>query len=152
MPFARKGFECYGIDFSPNMLREAESYTRKYGFLVELKEARAEKLPFDKNMFDYILNLSVLHHLKKRQQERAVKEMFRVLKPGGKAFISVWNKGPLAMFKKEKYVKWTKKGKVHERYYYLFTLHELKKLFEKYGFKVLKREKGKNLSLIVGKP
>ncbi|MEM4648100.1 MAG: class I SAM-dependent methyltransferase [Candidatus Pacearchaeota archaeon] len=144
--FGEKNFECYGIDFSKEMLKYAKKYCKKYNFKVKLKKARAEKLPFKDNSFDYILNIATLHHLNKKQQIECIKEMRRVLKNGGLALISVWNKKSK---KKYNYVPWQVKGKKYWRYYYFFTMSELKKLFKKYGFRILKEIKNKNLILLV---
>lgn len=151
LDFAKADFDCYGIDFSSEMLKYAKEYCKKHKIKVKLKKARAEKLPFKKEYFDYILCIATLHHLNKKEQEKSVKEMNRVLKHGGLAFITVWNKFPLSLFVKEKYENWTRKGKPHHRYYYLFTVWELKKLIRKYGFKIIKTRVGKNISLFARK-
>jgi SAM-dependent methyltransferase len=70
-------------------------------------------------------------------------EMHRVLKPRGKALITVWNKYSaahwhLAFKPKETLIPWSRKGQVYQRYYYLFNYWEMKKLVESSGFKVLK--------------
>ncbi|MEM4152801.1 MAG: class I SAM-dependent methyltransferase [Candidatus Pacearchaeota archaeon] len=145
--FALRGFDCYGIDFSKEILKYAKEYCKKYGFKVKLKKARAEKLPFKRNLFDYILFIATLHHLKPQAQEKAVKEMYRVLKPKGIALVAVWNKKVSKA--QEKYISWRVKGKNYWRYYYLFTMPELKKLFEKQGFKILRQRIGKNLIIVV---
>ncbi len=49
-----------------------------------------EKLPFKNNTFDTVLFFAVLEHLKNR--ERAITEVYRVLKTGGKLLLSVPNK------------------------------------------------------------
>jgi ubiquinone/menaquinone biosynthesis C-methylase UbiE len=149
--FAKSGFDCYGIDFSKNMLKYAREYCKKYDFKVKLKKARAEKLPFKKESFDYVLSIATLHHLKRDEQELAVKEMRRVLKPKGIALITVWNKGIRSLFVKEKYMTWTVKGKAYWRYYYLFTPFELKRLLKKRGFGIIMCGRGKNIIVVARK-
>ena len=152
LPFARKGFDCYGIDFSENILKNAQIFAKKNNFKVKLKKARLEKIPFKKESFDYLLSIATLHHLNKNDQEKAVKEMSRVLKKNGIAVVSVWNKWPFSLLIKNKYEKWHKQGKIYYRYYYLFTPLEIKKLFQQNGFNVLDLKKDKNIILIVQKP
>ena len=142
LQFAKVGFDCYGIDFSKEMLRYAEEFSRKNKVNLKLKQARAENLPFKDNYFDYVLSIAVLHHLNKEEQGKAVREMFRVLKKEGKAVVSVWNKfNPKFwrfLLKKETLVPWKVDKDIFSRYYYFFSYFELKKLLKKSGFKIIK--------------
>src|SRR3989344_4737155 len=61
LPF--KNLECYGLDFSKNMLNEAKKFSKKQHFKVKLKYGHLEKLPYKQNEFDYLLAIAVLHHL-----------------------------------------------------------------------------------------
>jgi len=151
LPFAKQGFQCYGIDFSKNMLKYAREYCKKYNFNVILKKARAEKLPFSDNSFDYILSIATLHHLNRKEQELAVAEMTRVLKKNGIALVAVWNKFPMSLLVKEKYITWSVKGKVHWRYYYMFTPLELKRLLKKHGFEIIMCGCKKNITIVAKK-
>ena len=62
------------------------------------------------------------------------------MKPGGEAFITVWNRWqPRFWFsRREVAVPWRKKGKTLYRYYYLFSYGELKRLVKKADFQILK--------------
>jgi tRNA (uracil-5-)-methyltransferase TRM9 len=66
-------------------------------------------------------------------------ELRRVLKPGGEAFITVWNRWqPRFWFKpKEISVPWRQKDKTLYRYYYLFSYAELEKLAKRAGFEII---------------
>lgn len=52
---------------------------------VEFFQASATNLPFEDNEFDFLISIEVLEHIP--DTEGAIKEMKRVLKPGGKLFI-----------------------------------------------------------------
>jgi len=148
LPFYQNNFTCYGIDFSENVIELAKKYISKHEMKVNLKIANAENLPYKNNFFDYCLSLAVLHHVKNK--EKAIQEIYRVLKPNGKAIICVWNKLQLKFLfrKKETYIKWGK----YSRYYYFFSYFELKKLLKKSGFKIFKSNFfGKNICFIVEK-
>lgn len=58
---------------------------------IEFKEADARKMPFEDAAFDVVLSSGALHHISHNfdDHERAVREMVRVLKPGGK--IVLWD-------------------------------------------------------------
>lgn len=49
-------------------------------------EARAESLPFDGNYFDMVWSYTVLEHV--QDIKKSIQEIYRVLKPGGWAFIA----------------------------------------------------------------
>jgi tRNA (uracil-5-)-methyltransferase TRM9 len=137
LPFA-KNFELYGIDFSEEMLRLAVKYAAKFNFPVGLAAADLCSLPYADESFDFAIAVATYHHLKKEQQLPAFQELKRVLKPGGAAFITVWNRRqPHFWFKgKETLVPWKIKDETLYRYYYLFTYGELKKLAKESGLTV----------------
>ncbi len=139
LPF-RQGFELYGVDFSTEMLKFARKYSKKFSFAVKLTLADVRKLPYPDESFDWAISVATYHHLKGREQQAAINELRRVLKPGGEAFITVWNRGqPKFWFKpKELKVPWRKGGKTLYRYHYLFSYPELERLVKKAGFVVIK--------------
>jgi tRNA (uracil-5-)-methyltransferase TRM9 len=139
LPFSKK-FELYGVDFSGEMLRLARKYAEKFNFQVNLAAADVCYLPYDNETFDYIISVATYHHLKREQQLKAFQELKRVLKPGGSAFITVWNRRqPRFWFKgKEVQVPWRIKNEILYRYYYLFTYGELKRLAEDSGLEARK--------------
>ncbi len=140
LPF-RQRFELYGVDFSPQMLRFARKYSQKFNFAVDLSLADARCLPYPDHTFDWAISVATYHHIRgKEERLAALAELRRVLKPGGEAFITVWNRWqPRFWFKpREVAVPWRTKGKTLYRYYYLFSYRELEKLARKAGFEVLK--------------
>jgi len=140
LPF-RQGFDLYGVDFSTEMLRFARKYCQKFNFTVNLSQADVSCLSYADETFDWAISVATFHHLKGEEKRRAaLNELRRVLKPGGEAFITVWNRWqPRFWFKpKEVAVPWRTKGKALYRYYYLFSYPELEKLAKEAGFEVLK--------------
>ncbi|MBA7690808.1 2-methoxy-6-polyprenyl-1,4-benzoquinol methylase [subsurface metagenome] len=139
LPF-RDGFELYGVDFSAEMLKFAEKYAKKFGFTVKLALADVRRLPYPDEGFDWAVSVATYHHLVGGEHQEALRELKRVLKPGGEAFITVWNRWqPRFWFKpKEVEVPWRQKGKTLYRRYYLFSYAELERLAKEAGFEVLK--------------
>jgi len=79
-----KGYDAYGIDVNKDKVSWAKKNAKaKYSF------GTAEKIPFKKNSFDVILLLATLEHILDRG--KALKEINRVLKPGGKVIITLPN-------------------------------------------------------------
>ncbi|KKU88887.1 MAG: Methyltransferase [Candidatus Gottesmanbacteria bacterium GW2011_GWA2_47_9] len=66
-----------GVDISKELLKEAKLQVPKAIFFA----ASAENLPFQPNHFDAVLVDSVFHHL--LRYDKALREIRRVLKPGG---------------------------------------------------------------------
>jgi tRNA (uracil-5-)-methyltransferase TRM9 len=140
LPF-KDGFELHGVDFSEEMLKLAQKYAQKFSFSVNLALADVCSLPYPDNTFDHAIAIATYHHLKGNEsQSQALRELKRVLKPGGEAFITVWNRcQPRFWFKgKEVMVPWRTKETTLSRYYHLFTYHELEALVKKAGLTLLR--------------
>jgi len=139
LPFSH-GFELWGLDSSPAMLKQAVRYSTKFKFYVNLVAADAVSLPFPDNSFDWAISVAAYHHIRGREErEKAFKELRRVLKPKGEAFVTVWNRGqPRFWFRsKEQQVPWRLKEKTVYRYYYLFSYAELRKLLIKADWEII---------------
>ena len=131
------GMSWYGVDFSKEMVRLA----RKKGYVKVIK-SEAYKLDFPDNYFDYALYIATLHCINSGElREKSLAELKRVLKPRGKALISVWDKNSEKFAGKGKiaYLSWgeRKGNKKVKRYYYLYDKAEFLRLLRKY-FKIVK--------------
>lgn len=140
LPFDEERFEFYGTDISLKLLRNAEKYAKKFEVNFNLFLSDMRKLPLGENKFDYVICVASLHHLlSKEERLDALEEMKKVLKEGGEAFLTVWNKwNPSFLFKNKIMEKsWDFKGRELKRKYYLYTYPELKEDLKNAGFKVL---------------
>ncbi|MDD4858691.1 MAG: methyltransferase domain-containing protein [Dehalococcoidales bacterium] len=140
LPF-KEGFELYGVDFSGEMLKHAQKYADKYHLKVNLTQADVCRLPFPDNTFEWAIAVATYHHLKGHtEQLQALRELQRVLTPGGEAFLTVWNWLQPRFWGKSKevMVPWRTGGRTVNRYYYLFTYGELEKLVRQAGFTIIK--------------
>lgn len=138
LPF-RQGFELWGVDSSPAMVGQGLKYSEKFRFYVNLATSDALFLPFADNTFDWAISVATYHHIKGRQErEKAFRELRRVLKPGGEAFVTVWNRGqPKFWFKsREQRIPWKLKERTVYRYYHLFSYGELRRLLVKTGWQI----------------
>ncbi|MFC1901958.1 class I SAM-dependent methyltransferase [Chloroflexota bacterium] len=139
LPFAGS-FELHGVDFSIEMLKLAQKYAEKFDFAVNLVEADVCHLPYSEATFDRAIAVATYHHVNgKEDRLQALQELSRILKPGGEAFITVWNRWqPRFWFRRrEVTVPWRTRYKTFSRYYYLFSYRELERLAGKAGFTVL---------------
>ena len=130
---------------------------------LDVKLGEMDNLPFENDSCDAIINIAAFHHLASHERRiKALMEMKRVIKQGGKILISVWSKDQPPKTKRvfQNYgvnlVPWKKpnnktnnksnnksdkKQKVEEdikmRFYYIFKLEEIFELFETVGLTVL---------------
>jgi ubiquinone/menaquinone biosynthesis C-methylase UbiE len=81
--FAKQGAHCFAVDYAPKMVELALKLAEKNGVKIEGATANAMALDFPDNSFDLVYASNLLHHI--REPKVTIQEMYRVLKPGGKA-------------------------------------------------------------------
>jgi 2-polyprenyl-3-methyl-5-hydroxy-6-metoxy-1,4-benzoquinol methylase len=81
LELVRQGAEVEGVDASPAMLSAAGARARQQGVAVGFHQAEASALPFDAGRFDAVVAVTVLCFVP--EAAAAMREMARVLKPGG---------------------------------------------------------------------
>ncbi|MBN1995021.1 MAG: class I SAM-dependent methyltransferase [Anaerolineae bacterium] len=77
-----------GLDISQDMLKVAEKNAAEYGLTerVEYIHGDALQMPFEDEFFDGVFTNAALHEW--ADPERALNEIYRVLKPGGRYLIT----------------------------------------------------------------
>ncbi|MBU0649370.1 class I SAM-dependent methyltransferase [Patescibacteria group bacterium] len=89
--------EVKGIDISIEAVSVANQRFKQRGLgQVAAKVASVLEIPYSDNYFDYVVSSGVIHHTP--EPYKAFLELNRVLKPGGKMFLSVYGKGGLRWF------------------------------------------------------
>ena len=78
--------QVHVTDLSPGMVEAAQQNAARLGFSVDGRVADAERIPYDDNTFDVVVGHAVLHHIP--DVEQAMREMLRVLRPGGRFVIA----------------------------------------------------------------
>ncbi len=90
---AEHGAILSGIDLTPRAINHTKRRFELMGLISELQIADAENLPFEDSSYDAVYSWGVLHHSPDTQ--KAVNEVYRVLKSGGLAKIMIYNKHSL---------------------------------------------------------
>ena len=117
--FARAGAHYTGVDLTEAAVELARRRFELFDLAGTFRTADAEQLDFADESFDVVYSHGVLHHTP--DTERAVAEVHRVLKPGGRAVVMLYHR---------------------DSYNYRFNI----RLFRRAGAHLLKSETGLKLA------
>ena len=93
----RPDLQILGVDFEPKPLEDASTYAARNGLKnLTFEQGDAHNLKYENAMFDGVLCQTVLTHV--RDAQAVVKEMARVLKPGGVFFAAEYTNGAMANY------------------------------------------------------
>ena len=106
-----------GVDLTLRAIEHTKKRFVLLGLTSGMAEADAEQLPFNDNSFDLVYSWGVLHHSPNTSQ--AIREILRVLRPGGVTRIMIYHKYSLTG-----YLLWIRYG--------LLTAHPFKSLNDIY--------------------
>lgn len=87
--FATAGAQLHGIDLTQRAVEHTRARLQKLGFSSALQVADAEALPYPDEHFDLVYSWGVLHHSPDTQ--RALNEVWRVLRPGATAKLMIYH-------------------------------------------------------------
>ena len=82
----------HGVEPATEMAAHARHKAEARRISLEVVEGSAERLPYPAAYFDAVFCTLVFHHLPRSMQEGAIREMRRVLRPGGRAVIVDWQR------------------------------------------------------------
>ena len=173
-----KNVDYYGLDISSELIKHAKNNVPNGHFIV----GDMVKTNYQNNKFDFVISAAVLHHIPSKElRNLAIKEIYRVTKPGGKILITnwyFWNKpkylkkiikstilnilGKSNLDPGDFYMVWknNKREKITERYFHPWRIREINNCLKKTKFINIKsntyfRKKhrvDKNLISIAQKP
>lgn len=126
---ARRGFEMIGLDLSPACIETATQLAKESGldntrFIVGDAENLSQ---LEDNTFDGVISFSALRYV--ARADKAIREIYRVLKPGGLAVVDFPNKlSPWFTIIKPLV---TRETHIHDHHY---TTSQVRRMFEDAGF------------------
>jgi ubiquinone/menaquinone biosynthesis C-methylase UbiE len=88
--YALAGAQATGVDLTPRHVELARQHLEVMGVEAEVVQGDAESLPFADASFDRVSSNGVLHHTP--DMPAALREILRVLVPGGEARVIVYNR------------------------------------------------------------
>jgi ubiquinone/menaquinone biosynthesis C-methylase UbiE len=90
--YVESGAECFGLDASPAMLKQAST---RLGRTANLELGDASALPYEDSSFDLVFTSLFLHELDAETRTASLSEMARVARPDGRILIIDYRAGPL---------------------------------------------------------
>ena len=90
---ARAGAELHAVDLTSQAIAITRKRFEMAGLKGDIRQMDAEKLVFEENSMDFVVSWGVIHH--SGNMLAILDQIHRVLKPGGQAFIMVYNRRSL---------------------------------------------------------
>lgn len=155
-PAGGENIKYWGVDVSAKLIEFAKSKHMKENAHFSKINPSQTSLAFESGFFNTIYSIAVFHHFpSKKYREDVAKELFDKTKDGGHVVITVWYlwqgkyfknifnnwldkiKGESALDWNDCKISFTdNQGKKFQRFHHAFTKGELKKLFQRAGFKI----------------
>jgi ubiquinone/menaquinone biosynthesis C-methylase UbiE len=98
LELARRGAVLVGLDVSGPMLVTAQNEARQHGLPLALLSGEAAALPFPKHSFDGVISILALDFMAHRP--KVLREIVRVLRPGGFLLLAMLNRYSLWTLKR----------------------------------------------------
>lgn len=89
---AQRGAEVFGLDADAEALTLARTKLQEAGVKAQLDQGLASALPYSAGSFDRVFSSLFFHHLASEFKLKAMREVLRVLRPGGEFHIADWGK------------------------------------------------------------
>jgi len=83
---AKMGFDAYGIDLADECIELGHKMLEKWGTKANLSAMDMTKLDFKDNEFDCVFDVFSMYSINYDGFEKCIKEISRILKPGGRFF------------------------------------------------------------------
>ena len=125
--------ELVGIDRVPAMLEVAK---QRLGERATFLEGEAQHLPFEDAHFQLVTSTNALHYFS--DADGALREIRRVISPGGNLIITDWCRSYVSMKLLNRVLPWTQHAHVHT-----FSPGELKKCLADAGFGIISETRSK---------
>ena len=124
----------YGLDFSSDSVDEAKERTKSNTNVKAVVLVDRLPSPFENDTFDTITFIETIEHLQDDMLDETMKELYRILKPGGKLLITTPFNEDLE--KHFTFCPFCRSAFHHMQHMQSFTIERLNKLLQQYSFNV----------------
>jgi ubiquinone/menaquinone biosynthesis C-methylase UbiE len=124
---AKEGYKSFGVEIYSDYIHESEELAAREGVKINVIRSSAENLPFSDNYFDFINCSEVTEHV--NDPMKVLREIFRVLKPSGKSYISFNNRFG-----------------IYDYHYHLYFINWIPRSWTEPILRILKKQKNESIS------
>jgi SAM-dependent methyltransferase len=110
---AERGADYHGLDISPGPVMMMRYRLERLGRQPSVLQGSALEIPHEASSFDYVYSIGCLHHT--GNLPKAVDEVWRVLKPGGRAIVMLYNRHSFRQFMAVTLPRWRERLKGRRR-------------------------------------
>lgn len=160
IPCAKQCKKVIGLDISDELLKIVQKKVDENKLNnVELIHSDAVSIPLKNDSVDAILFIATLHNIPERRRRiNALEEINRILKPDGKAIISVWSRWQdkfrqhfvnrcFKRYERKEFgdikLHWRQHGLNVPRFYHLYDKREFSNDLEKAGLEIIEIQNAK---------
>jgi ubiquinone/menaquinone biosynthesis C-methylase UbiE len=86
--FHKRGYVTHGIEISEQRLVAAKEYCVEHHLDVDLRQGDMRQIPFEDASMSFVFSYNTIFHMTKADIAIAMKDIERVLKPGGLCFVN----------------------------------------------------------------
>jgi len=144
---AREGFDAYGFDGSNTAVEKAKQRMNHENLKAEFMVSDGASLKYDSETFDSVIDSAVIYANTSEGIRAILKEIHRVLKPGGKLFstglfsISMTGYGTGEKIEEHTYRELTEGSLAHRGTVHFFDENSIKLYWNEAGFEKLSIDK-----------
>lgn len=89
---AQPAADITGVDGDPQILERARAKARAESADLRFDQALSHQMPYDDASFDVVLSSLFFHHLDREAKLATLREVRRVLRPGGRLHVADWGR------------------------------------------------------------
>jgi ubiquinone/menaquinone biosynthesis C-methylase UbiE len=86
--FYQQGYKTYGIEIAEDALAGANEFCKKNNLPLNIFRGDMRRIPFANEMFSFVYSFNAISFMNKPDIELAMREIERVLKPGGLCYVN----------------------------------------------------------------